>query len=264
MDFIEKPFEAERLLHAGPARDRDRAPAPRERAAARRADLERRVHRQFQLDQPGARDAEAGRQHRQPRAHHRARRARARKSPRGCSIRGARGPTRPSSRSIRRGSRPSASSRSCSARKRTASWSAPGLLETGRRRHALSRRSGRHAGEHAGADPARADRAELRARRRAAARSAVDVRVVSSSSRDLEKEIAEKRFREDLFYRLNVVPVDDPLAVRAARRHPRRSPTISSPATRPSRCIASPRLRPRRWPRCRPTTGRATCASCAM
>ena len=35
----------------------------------------------------------------------------------------------------------------------------------------------------------------------------VDVRVVSSSARDLEVEIAEKRFREDLFYRLNVVPV---------------------------------------------------------
>ncbi|RKF23406.1 sigma-54-dependent Fis family transcriptional regulator [Altericroceibacterium spongiae] len=38
----------------------------------------------------------------------------------------------------------------------------------------------------------------------------VDVRVVSSTSRDLEKEIAEKRFREDLFYRLNVVPVSIP------------------------------------------------------
>ncbi|ANU07958.1 sigma-54-dependent transcriptional regulator [Paraurantiacibacter namhicola] len=39
---------------------------------------------------------------------------------------------------------------------------------------------------------------------------AVDVRVVSSTSRDLEKEIEEKRFREDLFYRLNVVPVEIP------------------------------------------------------
>ncbi len=38
----------------------------------------------------------------------------------------------------------------------------------------------------------------------------VDVRVVSSTSRNLEKEIAERRFREDLFYRLNVVPVSIP------------------------------------------------------
>jgi two-component system, NtrC family, nitrogen regulation response regulator NtrX len=38
----------------------------------------------------------------------------------------------------------------------------------------------------------------------------VDVRVVSSSSRNLEREIAERRFREDLFYRLNVVPVSVP------------------------------------------------------
>ncbi len=38
----------------------------------------------------------------------------------------------------------------------------------------------------------------------------VDVRVVSSTARNLEKEIAERRFREDLFYRLNVVPVAIP------------------------------------------------------
>jgi two-component system nitrogen regulation response regulator NtrX len=38
----------------------------------------------------------------------------------------------------------------------------------------------------------------------------VDVRVVSSTSRNLEIEIAERRFREDLFYRLNVVPVAVP------------------------------------------------------
>ena len=38
----------------------------------------------------------------------------------------------------------------------------------------------------------------------------VDVRVVSSTARELEHEIEEKRFREDLFYRLNVVPVAIP------------------------------------------------------
>lgn len=38
----------------------------------------------------------------------------------------------------------------------------------------------------------------------------VDVRFVSATSRDLEYEIAEGRFREDLFYRLNVVPVEIP------------------------------------------------------
>jgi two-component system nitrogen regulation response regulator NtrX len=38
----------------------------------------------------------------------------------------------------------------------------------------------------------------------------VDVRVVSSTSRDLREEIAVGRFREDLFHRLNVVPVRVP------------------------------------------------------
>ncbi|NJM49988.1 MAG: sigma-54-dependent Fis family transcriptional regulator [Sphingomonadales bacterium] len=38
----------------------------------------------------------------------------------------------------------------------------------------------------------------------------VDVRFVSATARDLQEEIGEGRFREDLFYRLNVVPVEIP------------------------------------------------------
>ena len=39
---------------------------------------------------------------------------------------------------------------------------------------------------------------------------AVDVRVLAATNRDLEKEVAEKRFREDLFYRLNVIQIEIP------------------------------------------------------
>ena len=43
----------------------------------------------------------------------------------------------------------------------------------------------------------------------------IDVRIIAATNRDLREEIREKRFREDLFYRLNVIPVQlSPLRAR--------------------------------------------------
>ncbi len=50
----------------------------------------------------------------------------------------------------------------------------------------------------------------------------IDVRIVAATQRDLEEEVREGRFREDLFYHLNVVPLNIP----ALRDHPEDIPDL--------------------------------------
>ena len=55
----------------------------------------------------------------------------------------------------------------------------------------------------------------------------VDVRVLAATNQDLPEQIAQGRFREDLFYRLNVIPIEVPPLRRRKEDLPASSSTSS-------------------------------------
>ena len=90
----------------------------------------------------------------------------------------------------------------------------------------------------------------------------VDTRVIVRHQRDLEQAMERGTFREDLYYRLNVVEVRDPAVARAARGHPARCSSTSCEkyGKRYGRALTERAARgaaSASWP----TTGRATSAS---
>ena len=91
----------------------------------------------------------------------------------------------------------------------------------------------------------------------------VDVRVLAATNKHLEAEIAEGRFREDLFYRLNVVPIEVPPLRERPEDIPDLVAALRLAASRVGRHAGQAASTPTAVERLQRRPGPATSASCA-
>ena len=210
-DFIEKPFKSDRLILVA-TRALETSRLKREVKELKQLAPDReRSHRPLRLHEPVAPDHRPGGQGQQPHPDRRPLRSRARNWRRArCTMHRAVPRDRSSSSTPRRSRRSGWKSNCSASSSRTASRRArPGALEEA------------HGGtlfiDEIADMPRETQNKILRVlvdqtfqRSGGTAKVHVDVRIISSTARNLEEEIAEGRFREDLYHRLSVVPIRVP------------------------------------------------------